>query len=406
MRPRHNLVEIFSTFLQFDADRLSGWVTEPRLRRSMRRCLEQSSSASTTDYFWALYWYKIWQAHSESLAEAHLSAYLQEVGYWAAQKTATSFASSQYTLADCFQIAIARIGTVLKGFNPQQGFSLKNYAASLFSSAIKELLRQRQEIDICTDWAMLRKLSQKRLVESLQNAGLPHDAIARHVLAWNCFKTLYVPHQATATRKLAQPDAETWAAIAKLYNAERLNQIAVTEPQTSAETLEKWLLASAKAARAYLYPNFVSINAPQPGQEAGEFIDNLPETSQDSVLTQLIAEEEQRHRQDQLSQINRVLTHAIANLDDTAQQLLQMYYQQNATQQQMAAQLEMKQYTISRRLTKARETLLLALAQWSRDTLHITLTSDVLKDTSTVLEEWLQTHYSPSDSLSRPEQSP
>jgi hypothetical protein len=66
----------------------------------------------------------------------------------------------------------------------------------------------------------------------------------------------------------------------------------------------------------------------------------------------------------------------------------------------------MKQYTISRRLTKARETLLLALAQWSRDTLHITLTSDVLKDTSTVLEEWLQTHYSPSDSLSRPEQSP
>src|SRR6478672_7804279 len=157
MRPRHNLVEIFSTFLQFDADRLSGWVTEPRLRRSMQRCLEQSSSASTTDYFWALYWYKIWQAHSESLAEAHLSAYLQEVGYWAAQKTATSFASSQYTLADCFQIAIARIGTVLKGFNPQQGFSLKNYAASLFSSAIKELLRQRQEIDICTDWALLRK---------------------------------------------------------------------------------------------------------------------------------------------------------------------------------------------------------------------------------------------------------
>ncbi|HEY9748208.1 MAG TPA: sigma-70 family RNA polymerase sigma factor [Allocoleopsis sp.] len=404
MRPRQNLVEIFSTFLQFDGDRVSGWATDGRLRRSMQGCLEQSNASSTADHFWALYWYKIWQAQSQPLAEAHLSAYLQEVGYWAAQKTATSFASSQYTLSDCFQIAIARIATVLKGFNPKQGSSLKNYAASLFSSAIKELLRQRQEVDICTDWALLRKLSQKRLIESLQNTGIPAEAIARYVLAWNCFKTLYVPNQATATRKLSKPDPDTWAAIAKLYNAERHNQVVVTEPQASIETLEKWLLASAKAARTYLYPNFVSINAPQP--EQGEFIDNLPETAQDSVLAELIAEEEQRDRQDQLAQISTALTAAIANLDPPSQQLLQLYYQQSLTQQQMAAQLDMKQYTVSRRLTKARETLLLALTQWSRDTLHITLTSDVLKDTSTVLEEWLQTHYSPSDSLSRPEQSP
>jgi len=54
----------------------------------------------------------------------------------------------------------------------------------------------------------------------------------------------------------------------------------------------------------------------------------------------------------------------------------------------------MKQYTVSRRLTKSRETLLQALAQWSQQTLHISLTSNVLKNISAVLDELLQNYYS------------
>ena len=399
MRPRQNLVEIFSTFLQFDADRFSGWVSDPKLRRSMQSCL-QSSRAETSEDFWSLYWYKVWQAQPDYWGVAHLSAYLQEACYWAAQKTVNSFASSQYTLSDCFQIAIAQLDKVLKGFNPQQGFSLKNYASLLFSSAIKENLRQRQAVDICTDWALLRKLSQKRLVESLQNAGLPADMVARYVLAWNCFKLLYLPTQATATQKLLRPDTATWAAIAQLYHTERRSQSA--EPEVKPETLEKWLIASAKAARSYLYPTAVSINTPKPGQEPGELLDSLPdELAPDSLLNAMITEEEQQERRSQQIQLSTVLVAALAQLDAQSQELLQLYYAQSLTQQQIAAQLEMKQYTVSRRLTRARELLLLALAQWSQATLHITPTSDVLKHTSVVLEEWLQTYYSPSDSLSR-----
>ncbi|MBE9189451.1 sigma-70 family RNA polymerase sigma factor [Gloeocapsopsis crepidinum LEGE 06123] len=391
MRSRQDIVEIFSSFIQFNADRFSNWATEPKLRRSMQKSLAQSPQATTKENFWALYWHKLWLAQPESLAFGHLYAYLQEAGYWAAQNIVTNFTSSQQTVADCFQIAIAKVDKILQGFNSQQGFNLKNYASAIFTSTIKETLRQRQEVDICTDWSLLRKLSHKRLEEALQNAGLSPEKIASYLIAWNCFKTIYVPTQAGATRQLAKPDSATWEAIAKLYNSQN--------PSTKihqAETLEQWMLACAKAARSYLYPTVASINTPKPGQDAGEWLDNLPELQGESLLTNIITQEELQNRQTQQQQISEVLIAAIAKLDVQAQQILQLYYGGALTQQQMAAQLDIKQYTISRRLTKCREELLKALAQWSQD-LHISLTSDVLKNISAVLDEWLQSHYSQTD---------
>lgn len=397
MRPRQDIVEIFSTFLQFNADRFSGWATEPRLRRSMQSCLTRSPQPETEENFWALYWYKVWQAQPTGIAGVHLAAYLQEACYWAAQKTMTGFSSTQHTLSDCFQIVIARLDKVLKGFNSQQGFSLKNYASAIFTSVIKEALRQRQEVDICTDWALLRKLSHKRLEESLQNVGLSSETIASYLLAWNCFKTVYVPTTASATRQLPRPDRTTWEAIAQLYNAERRSRLHRPGPECRAETLEQWMVACAKAARSYLYPTLTSINTPKPGQESGEWLDNLPELQGESLLTDLITTEEVQSRQSQQAQMNAVLLAALEQLDLQTQQLLQLYYGQGLTQQQMALQLEMKQYTVSRRLTKFRKSLLRALAQWSQETLHISLTSDVIKDISAVLDEWLQGHYSQPD---------
>jgi RNA polymerase sigma factor (sigma-70 family) len=360
----------------------------------MVSCLGRSPKPEKSDKFWALYWYKAWRSQPNGLARSHLTAYLQEACYWAAQKTMTSFSGSQNTLSDFCQIAIARSDKVLKGFNSQQGFSLKNYASIIFSNVIKEALRQRQEVDVSTDWALLRKLSQKRLEESLQNVRLSPETIASYLLAWNCFKTVYVPTQASATRQLPKPDRVTWEAIAELYNVERRRQLHPHKPECRAEPLEKWMIVCAQAARSYLYPTLTSINAPKPGQDSGEWLDNLPELQGESLLTNLITQEEEQSRQSQYAQMNAVLVATLAALDLETQKLLQLYYGQNLTQQQMALQLEMKQYTVSRRLTKSRETLLKALAQWSQEKLHISLTSDVLKSISAVLDEWLQSYYS------------
>ena len=399
MRPRHSLIEFFSTFVEFDCDRFQGWATDPRLRRSMERTLAQAEIAAEVaaeDGYWALYWHKIWQTGTENMtpaagvARSHLTSYIQESCYWVAQKTATSFHNLQYSTADLFQMTIAQVDKVLKGFDSQQGFGLKSYASVTLSNLIRESLRQRQEVDICTDWALLRKLSQKRLTEALQTVGLSGETIASYLLAWNCFKALYVPQQATGSRQLAKPDPATWEAIAQLYKQESTPNCA----SARAEQLEKWLANCAKAARAYLYPSLISINTPKPGYESGEFLDDLAETTQtDSLLNDLISIEEMQQRQDQQQQLNSLLVNAIQQLDLESQQLIQLYYQAGLTQQQMAGQMKMKQYTVSRRLSRLRESLLTTLATWSQTTLHITPSSDLLTHTSTALEEWLQSHY-------------
>ncbi|MEM1391904.1 MAG: sigma-70 family RNA polymerase sigma factor [Cyanobacteria bacterium P01_H01_bin.150] len=384
MQSRNNLIEIFSTFLQFDADRFRGWVTDAKLRRSMSNCVEKNVQ-ETSDNFWAIYWYRIWQSTYHPIAKEHLLAYLQESCYWSSLKTANTFANIQYNLSDCFQVAIAKFDKVLKGFNPDSGYRLKNYASAAFGSIIRDTLRQRHEVDICSVWSLLRKTSQKRLIESLQESGLPKDIIANYVLVWNCFKTLYVPTQSSSTRQLSRPDDKIWLAIAQTY-------VKKTNIEIDSQTVETWLLNCASCIRKYLYPTITSINT-LVGEDSFEWVDNIA-ANEESLLNEIIAAEEEQKKVSQQSEINTVLINAITQLDIQNQQILQLYYTKGLTQQQIAKQLEIKQYTVSRRLNKNKEVLLRYLAKWSQEKLHISLTSDILKTTSTVIDEWLQSYYS------------
>ncbi|MBI4781406.1 MAG: sigma-70 family RNA polymerase sigma factor [Oscillatoriophycideae cyanobacterium NC_groundwater_1537_Pr4_S-0.65um_50_18] len=393
MRPRQEIVEIFSTFLQFDADRVQGWLTDPKLRRSLERCLTQLPETERSDTFLVIYWHKAWQMQTSPLAQSHLAAYLQEVCYWAAQKTSRYFENAQFQMSDCFQVAIAALDKVLKGFDAKRSISLKGYASLKFGSVIKDILRQRQIADICTPWALLHKLSKKRLIESLQSAGISPEMIQRYVLAWTCFNAIHapteVPNRTATSRKLIKPSPETWTAIATLYNQQRQTQLPAPTPAISAETIEKWITACATAGRQYLYPTWTSINAPKPGQEEGELLDNLPQPDAAPALAEMIAAEERT----QLDQINAVLLEAIAQLEPDLQQLLHLYYREEFTQQQVAQALQVQQYTISRQLTKIKRSLQRRLVEWSQETLHITPNLDVIESISGVLEEWLKVHY-------------
>ncbi|MDZ7954126.1 sigma-70 family RNA polymerase sigma factor [Nostoc sp. DedQUE09] len=389
MQPRQGIVEIFSTFVQFDLDQFSGWATDAKLRRSMKVCLESSTEKSDT--FWALYWYRVWQTQSSAVALAHISAYLQEVCYWTARKFALNF-PTQSSVADCFQMAIAHINKILKTFNPQYSSHLKAYAELVFESIIKDALRLHREADICSDWALLHKLSRKRLVQSLQNAGFNAESIDSYVLAWECFKELYTGDN-TKIRQLTKPDARTWEAISNLYNAERFSRLSSPTAAVNQQTIETWVLSAAKAVRTFLYPKFVSADAPLKEDE-GNLLDILPVDLQTSLLTEIIEQEEAANMRSQQAQLNQVLCQAIAALDAESQKVLQAYYVQQLTQQEIAAQLEIKQYTVSRRLSSIKKSLLLTLTQWSQNTLHISPKSDVVDAINTSLEEWLKVQYS------------
>lgn len=391
MRRRQEITDMFSTFVQLEGGRFSKWLTDIKLYRNIQNHLERSSETLKSENFWALYWHKHWFSGSNNLARMHLLAYLQEPCYWTASKAVAKFTLSQYTLADYFQMAIAEVEIILKDFNPEKCSSLKAYAIMAIPSRLRDILRQRREADICTNWALLRKVSKKLLSEALSTAGLSQSAIAQHRLAWTCFKELYVQNQPGSTSQLPEPNRQLWEAITNLYNHERFNQLTQPTEQRNAQTIEQWLTQTAIYVRAYLFPPVKSLNAFKQDDHTTVTFD-LPDPSSDSPMADMIAAEDVQNRQNQISQISAVLLKALQSMDVQSQEVLKLYYQQGLTQQQIIQQLQMSQPTVSRRLVKGREFLLGALIQWSQD-LNISVNSNQIKDMSLALEELLRNQY-------------
>lgn len=399
MRSRKELIDLFSTFVQLEADRFHGWVIDARLNRNMQRCLNgaSNSAASTLESWWALYWYQCWAREDGSTAASlplgHLSAYLQEPCYWAAHQTVGKFTSTQYGLSDYFQIAIAEVPAVLSRFQADRGANLKTFASIAFPSLLKDHLRQRQEVHFCTTMGLLRRVSKKRFLEALKQAGLAAATVAQYRLAWMCFNALYVQPQ-TGIQQLPPLDRMLWMAITDLYNQERRSQLDPSVPDCTPEMMERWLNQCATWVRSYLYPPIESLNVPKAGAESGcEMQDTLADPLPDSLLSELVAQEELQERQQQQFQLRDEIITALGNLEAQSQKLLRLYYQQGLTQQQIMQEFNLSQATVSRRLTKARESILMALVQWSQKTLNSPPSPTLIKDMSAALEEWLGNHY-------------
>jgi RNA polymerase sigma factor (sigma-70 family) len=396
MQPRRTVLEQFSTFIRFENDRFQQWLTEPALRRNLQRHTSNTdktaADGSSQDY-WVLYWHRAWSAHqsnpAQQLALGHLSAYLQEVCYWVAHRTARQLKGIQYGVADCFQVAIATVPTLLKGYSPAQGASLATYAKLCFGNTIRDVLRQRREVTSRSDWGLLRKASHKQVKEALQAAGLGPEQVTAYRIAWMAYKTCWAG-QTAATRQLAAPNTETWQAIADQYNGQVASDFGPDGELVTAATLEQWLKDTAKALRQQLHPTVVSLNVPQ-FDDGSEWQDDLPDGDA-TPWAALVQAEEIQERQQQRLQVSEQLRAAVADLQPQDRELLSLYYRHGSTQQQIADQLQIKQYSVSRRLSRIKEALLLNLATWSQATLHSSPTSPALKQMSLVLEEWLQ-HY-------------
>lgn len=149
MRPRDRLIDLFSTFARLEDDRFRQWIGDPRLQRSMERQLTNAIPASSADErLWGVYWHQ--QHTNHPLAQSHLTAYLQEPCFWVAQEMSRRLQTSQYTLADYFQLTNIEVPRVLKSFSPERSSNLKTYAKMVLTNALKDLLRQRQAADVCS----------------------------------------------------------------------------------------------------------------------------------------------------------------------------------------------------------------------------------------------------------------
>ncbi len=412
MQSRKTILELFSTFLSLSGDRPPRWLIDARLQRHMQHCL--SIQETTANEFWVVHWHRQWRQEQEdarqplrqtlrqrlpqpvrrSHAEGHLSAYLQETCYWSVHRVMPKSGSGQFQLSDCFQVAIAAVPKLLQKFDSTQRPSLNAYANRAFGNVVRDYLRQRQEVDLCSDWSLLLKVSRKRLLEALQNGGVDQPSCDRILLAWTCFEEVYLPTKSPGLRQLPAPDAATWTAVSEYYDRQRRSNPSL--PAASPEKLERELLQAAKHVRNLIYPSIQSLNRSKDGdggEMSGELQDDLPASEQDSLLSGLISAEEIRDRQNQQRQVQTFLDKTIEALTPQQQDLLTLYYRDRLKQQQIATQLGIQQYTVSRQLTKTREALLLKLMQWAQETWHILPDSNVVNAVSTILEDWLQQSY-------------
>jgi RNA polymerase sigma factor (sigma-70 family) len=401
MRQRKDLIEIFSTFLQFEGDRPTLWAIDPRLNRSMTRSVQAEPDG--IEDFWATYWLRQYARHAVTnpaiqQPSGHLSAYLQETCFWAVSRVMPRVGSIQTSLADCFQVAIADVPKLLKAFDASKPTSLKAYANTVFGNCLRDRLRQQKEIDFCSEWGLLQKTSRKRLLDALTASNCDPAMRDRYYLAWQALTNNYSSEESPKLRTIAAPDPKTWQTIAQSYNRER-----AAFPQLTAATaqeLEKWLLDAAKKIRGYLYPTVSSLNVKKGDDTEADWESDLV-GDEFSPMAALEEREARAERQTQQQQMVTVLQTAISSLDAPARQLLTLYYRDRQTQQNIAQKLALPQYTVSRKLTKARENLLKAILLWRQNTLHIAPTSDVISSISALLEEWLESFYSRVESQSK-----
>lgn len=361
----------------------------------MQQQLLKHPGADRSEKVWVLYWYRLRQ--HDPRAVLHLWAYLQEPCYWAADQVTRRFSMVQCSLADGFQVAIAHVDRILQGYNPDHGSDLKAYARTAFGNCIRDQLRQQQEVNISSDWGLLRRLSQTQLNKSLLAAGYLYTDSS--ILLWKCFKAVCIPEPGRLSRGLQPPSEEQLVAIARSYNQRRHNLISSSgEIGTDIDTkqLLSKLVQLASTARAYLTPSVISLNQPQYDDSGEEQLDTLPTDT--SPMEQLLADEAYSEQQQRVQQIGAILEDEVVNLDGPSQTLLTLYYQQTLTQSEIANQLNIRQYQVSRKLGRIRQQLLFSVINWSQQTLHIPPEAAVLANVSEVIHEWLQRHYSPEPS--------
>lgn len=374
MQPRDRPIDLFSTFALLQDDRFQRWIIDPRLRQAMAQLISHAPDAD--ERVWAGYWHQQWQTHPR--AQAHLSAYLQEPCFWVAQDLTRRLQLGQYTMADYFQIANGEIHRVCKGFNPDRSNNIKTYAKLVLTSTLKDLLRQRQAADVCSDWALLRKISKKRVGEVLQDRGVLTSTAAEYQFAWFCFKTIYIPSDPNG-QKLPPPTPIVWHQITQLYNHKY--------PALTAAQIETRLTKLAQWTRSYLYPSIDSLNRSKP--ETGEIIDDLTDANAQSLLDLAIESEEISQRLMQRSALQATLDRALQNLSPELQEIIQLCYGDRLSQQELADRLQLSQPTISRRIKQAEAGLLGALLQWIESQLHKFPDPIELTAISATLKEWL-----------------
>lgn len=373
---RKHLVEQFSTFLEVDDanDYLnSRWQSSPRLCNHITEAIATDPNAK--EEYWAKHWLtQALENQHNSLARGHLAAYLEEVCYWTIIKITPVLSVYNLRKVDCFLIAreaAVKVEKVFKTYDFKTS-GVKTYAQFRIRGEVLQTLRRGREEDKYSWPGLLRNTSKKRLEEILKKSIIQEAELSRFFLAYDCFKTKYVPTKQKGSQQLQPPTTEQLAEMALYYRQCHPKKEVIT-----AEEIQRLLDTCVKLLKESSFKGFTSLDDLDLEREDLTTIDNSGEAS-DS---------------DEWQQVKSVLVAAFLQLTEREKQMLELGMGLNLNQGDLAPFFGYKEpYEVSREINRQRQKLLKALAEWSAKILGIKLSSQQLGNLDKIVKEWLESY--------------
>ncbi|RCJ32606.1 hypothetical protein A6769_27420 [Nostoc punctiforme NIES-2108] len=373
---RKTLVEMFSTFLKIvDHNNypVLTWQTDPRLKRNIEDMIAQDPAAK--EEIWARYWLQeALQNRLNSLAKGHINFYLEETFYWVARKIKIKFTSNDLTWMDYWQIARAITATELIRVLGNYDFNstkLKTYAQMRITTVVLDKVRVGRDLNKYSDWALLRNITKKSLRQALQKININEQQESPYLLAWSCFKEIYVPSTTVQSHRLSAPSSQQLTMMAERYNQLR-SPLSISEDISHLD-IKKLLETCIQAVRDNSKtPVISSLDAPN--------------ITVDNLLIQIPDDEEE---DENVQSLNQVLVNAFNELPADKKNLLILNHGLELIQADIGQIFNLKQYQVAREIKRLHKLLLQELAEWGIQNLGITLTLQEIDQKSKEMYRWL-----------------
>lgn len=335
-----------------------------------------------------LYW--------RALARRHLSYFLEQIGYQAANGVYIQLSSFQqnpqlqFDKCDVWQTAFeiaSAPGEFFKNFDFNR--PLENYARRTMEGKIRDKLVSLGMKKMSSDSALLRYSTQRFLREALQYQGYRQPQLDRYLSAWDCFKKNYASQRPTGSRSLPAPTEEQFKEIAKnLYN-----QQVQPSQQLDWETIKAWLSECIKALRNYQnrLRDPLSSDAPRGGNEDSPPLsesEDFKDTNSDSHWVRLEIQEPAK-------QLKAALSGFLPQQRQDANKylLLLLTCGLDLECRSIAPIFEVCHTTVNRRYNSEMQRLLKKVAEWAQQQLGVTPDSEALEIAHAALKQYLNQHY-------------
>lgn len=391
MQKRTNLVTQFSSFLclkEESSSLITYWKNTPELERNITLLLKQQIISPEEDRV-AQEFLQWLRKEPDSLKNKHLIAYLQESCFFATQKVYQRLRScwDLFTWQDYFQWANLLVSSpiqLLSSYDDKFQFKLTTYARHKLENKLIDQAYQYMGWERSSDWGLLRKLSNSKQKQFLQQiGGLKGNNLEQYLLVIKCFNLIYKSQTQGRNKSLTPPSQEHFKDVSKEYNFIVTNKVKIL-PSLTAKECENIVLNSIKFARQFCNP---SMNNKQ----------NDPNNLK--LETCLNNQEDYDDRETEYSLVNDILTTAFANLENNQKMLFQLWKGLQLTQTEIVEVMVVnnphfvnQQFQVAREINVVREYLLEKLIKQLFLEQQISLTKQKITELKSPLDYWLKEH--------------